>query len=485
MLHGRHSHEEFGVRVGRGSLGQPDADSNPRKPTPANQSPLSMASSFQPRRWWGSTDAEGLVYVTSCLGVLVMLLASPCVPCADPDDESSNLNLGLTLQNQRVYCWGHGHEVGLGADPGESYPDHLSRLLGRKVDHPTIPGFVRPSGVDATLEAVPYFEEHKYGVIIIRGFKIYEMDSPWDVVEDALREIIRRLQDTGAVVVLWERPLWNVSGQLTTTHEACLTGTPAEMTHPDIVCTSVNNETQTAKYAERWGETVFCKIAKEEGAFFLPDSLQDCLEEGEETCPPLTNLHPDLECDEDNHPNSMGYGVLAERMAEYLVGWGLAEYAVDLDKLSRDLPTYLFETREIVKELEGRNLSLPTGLSKMYEMVEYVYGKGFLYTANRTLVSNVLPCVKSILEHWDEIQGMFTQASECIGTLEQEGRTRDVTISKAYYDKALGTWGEYEYQATKNLLDSIAAKCPEPEALPVFCLILLPLLLHVVRGRDR
>ena len=189
------------------------------------------------------------------LCALALVVASLLVLGADSGDGSSNLS--LKLQNQRIYCWGHGHEVGIGADPGESYPDHLSRLLGRKVDHPTIQGFVRPSGVNATLEAVPHFEEHKYGVIIIRGFKIHEMDSPWDVVEDALREIIRRLQDTGAVVVLWERPLWNVSGQLTTTHEACLTGTPAEMTHPDIVCTSVNNETQTAKYVEWWGETVF------------------------------------------------------------------------------------------------------------------------------------------------------------------------------------------------------------------------------------
>jgi hypothetical protein len=138
-----------------------------------------------------------------------------------------------------------------------------------------------------------------------------------------------------------------------------------------------------------------------------------------------------------------------------------------------------------VRELEEKGLAVPGEVKDELEIARFLHANGYLYTPDWILEQKVLPRVGPVLEHWDEIQGMFTQASECIGTLEQEGRTRDVTISKAYYDKAVGTWGEYEYQATRNLLDSIVAKCPVPEALPVFCLILLPLLLHVVRDRDR
>jgi hypothetical protein len=118
-------------------------------------------------------------------------------------------------------------------------------------------------------------------------------------------------------VVFEKAPLWEFEGGLRTTHEFWRTYSPKPRgEHPYIIPDSIDNESSTAKYYQWWGDTAFCKIAEEEGAFFIPDSVLDCIEEGEESCPGAdqgltTTLHPDLECDDNLHPNSIGYGVLA------------------------------------------------------------------------------------------------------------------------------------------------------------------------------
>jgi hypothetical protein len=386
----------------------------------------------------------------------------------------------LSLQNQKIFCWGRSYEMGSGADWWESYPDHLGRLLGREVDQSSFSSLMFSSS-DVALGDVPFFDEHKYGVIIMRT-RFDGRDVPWNVTEDNLRSIVRRLRDTGAVVVMFETaPLWDVDGQLTTTDDRCFAGTSAEMKIPHIVCDSIDNETQTAKYYEWWGDTVFKKMAEEEGAFFIPESILDCLEEGEEDCPRFTNLHPDLESDDDWHPNSMGYGVLAERMAEYLVGWGLAEYAVDLDKLSQDLPKDMAEAEEKIKVLEKKNHPPPGEIEKEFRMVEFVYGKGFLYTANRTLLGSVLPRVAPVLENFDQIQDLFAQATGCIKTLKEQGDDRTAVILSADYDRAVKVWGEYDHDTTRTYLEKITVKCPEPLTLSILGLVLLFLLLHGTR----
>ncbi len=172
----------------------------------------------------------------------------------------------------------------------------------------------------------------------------------------------------------------------------------------------------------------------------------------------------------------MATGVLAERIAEYLVGWGLAEYAVDVEKLSQDLPVDLARTEEMVSWLEERNHPMPADFEKEYRMAKFVYEKGFLYTANWTLAGSVLPRVSSVYENWDEVQDMFTQAMECIETLREQGDTRNENMCTAFYSQSEEKWADYWYGATASTLSNIIAKCPEPLSLTLLGLILLPFL---------
>jgi len=412
--------------------------------------------------------------VGSLLTILILFNGCAIVVMGDSADGSVEIP-----KNEGIYCYGRGMEAGIGADIGETYPDHLGRLLGAAVGH-SYAEFMRPATSSETLEAISYFDDHGYGAIIIRiGYD--PDDTPWNSTESNLRSIIRGLQDTGAAVVFFESgPLWDLDGQLTTTDEECLKGTSQAMVHPYIVCDSINSETRTGRYIEIWGETVFSRMAREEGAFFLSDSLLDCLEEGPEGCPPLTALHPDLECDDNLHPNGMGYGVLAERIASYLVGWGLAEYAVDLERLSRDIPGSLVDTGKMIRVLEERGHPPPGDVQRSYEMAEYLFGKGFPYTANRTLEEKVLSVVLPVLGNWNEVQGMFSRASDCIEALKGQGEERKVKIAAADYERAERSWEAYDYRATRIALSRAIAQCPEPLLLPA--LSLLPLFL-LFRGR--
>jgi hypothetical protein len=167
----------------------------------------------------------------------------------------------------------------------------------------------------------------------------------------------------------------------------------------------------------------------------------------------------------------MGYGVLAERMADYLVGWGLAEYAVDFEELSQDWTTGLARTEEMIGWLEDRDLPPIGEMEKEYRMAKYVYGKGFPYTANRTLVGSVLPRVSSVYENWDDVQDTFAEAWACIENLKEQGDTRNEKMCMAFYSQAEERWAEYFHDATVNSLNTIIAKCPEPLALSLLGLV--------------
>jgi lysophospholipase L1-like esterase len=411
----------------------------------------------------GLTNSKSCVFVG--FYVLVLLFVSLNV-LADSGDESLN----LTLQNQRIMCWGVSGTVGTGADPGESYPEHLGRILGRETERLL-------NGMTADcLNQVNMFEEDKYGIIICQfgGWDVRQY-VPLQEMEDNIRKTVQHLRATGAIVVLWDHvPLWDLDGQITTTKEKC---SLSSSTHPEIACSAIGDETQTAYYYKAWGNmTLFHRICEEEGALFIPHSaFHDCVDD---SCPPNTRMHTDLLADDRFHLNSPGYGVFAERVAGYLVDWGLGDYAVDFEKLSLDLSTHLTEAEGKVKILEDRNHSLSAELSKRYEMVKLLQRKGYLYTANRTLVSEVLSKMDIVLDHWDEVIAMFPKAEEAIKVLEQQGKNRDALFLKADYTKAETAWQKYEYDATKMYLQKIIDKVlsipePAPRSIIVLCLILL------------
>jgi hypothetical protein len=130
---------------------------------------------------------------------------------------SGTPGIDLTLQNQRILCWGTSYTQGEPAlhGQGEAYPEHLGRILGRDVDmHPTM------AGSDGFLEEVGMLEEGEYGIIIVQSSWDFLLGVSWDITEANTREVIRRLKATGAVVVFWEDdPVWDIDGQITTTKD--------------------------------------------------------------------------------------------------------------------------------------------------------------------------------------------------------------------------------------------------------------------------
>ncbi len=104
------------------------------------------------------------------------------------------------------------------------------------------------------------------------------------------------------------------------------------------------------------------------------------------------------------------------------------------------------------------------------------------YQAAKLHLEELTDSLHSCLDHLDEVNAMFSQASECIENLTEKGDTRNENMCKAYYTNAEGAWEEYDYELTRNTLSNIIAKCPEPTLLPILSLILLPALL---RRRER
>ncbi len=193
--------------------------------------------------------------VMSCLlGLLLVLFC--CLFAVAPDPGIGSGGSSPTLQNERIFCWGRSFEMGVGAGAGGTYPEHLERILGRDVDHSDFSSMWFSSS-SVALDDVSYFDEHKYGVVTMRATNDGP-EFPWNETEADLRELVRSLKDTGAVVVMFETgPLWDLDGQMTTTDEQCMTNTShyvlEGVENPEFVCITVDGETQTEKYYELWG----------------------------------------------------------------------------------------------------------------------------------------------------------------------------------------------------------------------------------------
>ena len=90
-----------------------------------------------------------------------------------------------------------------------------------------------------------------------------------------------------------------------------------------------------------------------------------------------------------------------------------------------------------------------------------------------------------VLDHWDEIQHMFSQAMECVDILKEQGDTRQIAISVADYGRAEEAWANYDYEATFKPLDRIIGKCPESVPPALLVIVLMPLLLDRFKEKAR
>jgi hypothetical protein len=184
--------------------------------------------------------------------------------------------------------------------------------------------------------------------------------------------------------------------------------------------------------------------------------------------------------------NSFGYGVFAERVAEYLVGWGLAEYGESKEEISESLSSLMSSVEASLKEAEERGLNTTKFRGEEYAVVQLLQEKGYLYTSRRMLSEKVLPLVDGVVDHWDEISGMFVNANRHIEAAAQAGM--DTGTMERDYGYAEKSWDMLDLGITKWYLDRIL-NIEIPEAallpnLPILGLLLLPALLRRSRMVD-
>ncbi|HEX9982663.1 MAG TPA: arylesterase [Thermoanaerobaculia bacterium] len=167
----------------------------------------------------------------------------------------------LDSRGTTVIAFGDSLTSGYGAGAGEDYPSRLSALLGTTVENAGVSG-------DTTEAALARIDEDVLArqprlVIVGLGGNDFLRRMPMAGTEANLRTIVRKIQASGAMVVLlgFDFPSFG----------------------PD--------------YAEMYED-----IAADEGCLLIPDMLDGILNT------------PSLKSDEV-HPNAAGYQVMAERVA--------------------------------------------------------------------------------------------------------------------------------------------------------------------------
>jgi len=101
---------------------------------------------------------------------------------------------------ESLICFGDSLTSGIGAGPGESYPDHLERMIGRPVIHAGVPG-------DTTADALARLRRDVLDrspriVFITLGGNDLKNGVPAAEAFANLRQVVTRIQDRGALVVV-------------------------------------------------------------------------------------------------------------------------------------------------------------------------------------------------------------------------------------------------------------------------------------------
>jgi hypothetical protein len=144
----------------------------------------------------------------------------------------------------------------------------------------------------------------------------------------------------------------------------------------------------------------------------------------------------------------------------------------DFEEMGAETSELLSDCLQIIEELEWRGLNT-TQLRAWYTNALNDWQSGD-YLWNSEIYSKFLHHT----ENWEEIPCMFAQASDCIETLKQEGTDQEVWVSNYDYTKAVDAWAQYDYGTTRQRLQRIIDRVPEPTLLTILGLILLPALLR-------
>jgi hypothetical protein len=353
----------------------------------------------------------------------------PLAVCSE-ESKGGSWETNLSLQNDRIAVF------------SDSLLTAISSYLGEILGLETEPFFASGS-VFSALDSCRsgMFDRNRFGIIITSYGSADTLGKgvPWEETEDGLRQLLRCLKSTGAVVVY---------GQWIPDHY-----------YP-------------------YGE-----VCREEGVIVVPN-ISECIGLPE-------NLDPRFDSGDGIHPNLIGFSIMAERTAKVLVDAGLAEFALDLDRLRGQMPALLSRASETISAVEGKGAVVDLE-TEQYFIAEYLDDLGFHYTANWSLCRGVISPLEAFLARWEEVENLgeyfaepFESANASIEEVEKRGMNREAMLMKADYSRAVKAWTENDYDTAKFYLEKVLAKFKEiPESALPLPLCLLGLLLRRIPYRQ-
>jgi acyl-CoA thioesterase I len=163
---------------------------------------------------------------------------------------------------ETIICFGDSLTEGVGAESGEEYPTVLSRLLGMPVMNVGHRGDTSARALERISDSV--LNKNPRLVIVLLGGNDFLRQVPTAETRKNLKEIVRRIQDHGAMVA--------IAGM------------------------------RLGLFTDEYGP-IFEETAEELGALYIPQVMK--------------GIFNDAKFKSDQiHPNSAGYRLIAERIAE-------------------------------------------------------------------------------------------------------------------------------------------------------------------------
>lgn len=165
---------------------------------------------------------------------------------------------------EAIVCFGDSLTEGVGAVAGEDYPAVLSRELGRPVVNAGLRGDTTATALERLSEAV--LSRNPRVVIVLLGGNDFLRRMPLQETRRNLEAIVRRIQESGAMVVI----------------------------------AGIRLGFFTDEYA-----AIFAETSERLGALYVPTVMKGMLSDSSLRSDPI-------------HPNSAGYRLIAERIAAKL-----------------------------------------------------------------------------------------------------------------------------------------------------------------------
>jgi acyl-CoA thioesterase I len=192
------------------------------------------------------------------LGTPLALLMILCACRGERFDTIRNVGSA----GETIICFGDSLTEGVGAEPGEEYPTILSRLLGMRVLNAGHRGDTTARALQRVRTSV--VDKNPRLVILLLGGNDFLRQVPARETRQNLKEIVRRIQAHGAMVAIAGIKL--------------------------------------GFFTDEYGP-IFEETAAEFGAIYIPQVMKGIFND--------TKLRSD-----QIHPNSAGYRLIAERIAE-------------------------------------------------------------------------------------------------------------------------------------------------------------------------